>query len=148
MFLKLDTTWLLGNFKKYLRIFAISLKATTERVYILEPPAYIFRGTQSGLLRLTTMIHGLINLWKWLHFFFGGWGIFHKLSPSCIYIVTSSMLEHEYLKRKTTWILKMLSLLLLFDFLSNGIMQSRSWWNFGNTLYMALSLPWQKMVDN
>ena len=32
--------------------------------------------------------------------------IFHKLPPSCFYIVTSSMLEYEYLAREKFWILK------------------------------------------
>ena len=47
MFLKLGTTGLLRNRKKYLRILAISFKATCEGVYILQPPAYIFRGTRN-----------------------------------------------------------------------------------------------------
>ena len=47
MFLKLCTTGLLRNRKKYLRIFAISFKATCEGVYILQPPAYIFGGTRN-----------------------------------------------------------------------------------------------------
>ena len=47
MFLKLSTTGLRRNRKKYLRVLAISLKATCEGVYILQPLAYIFRGTQN-----------------------------------------------------------------------------------------------------
>ena len=43
MFLKLGTTKRLRNRKKYLRILAISLKATCEGVYILQPPAYVLR---------------------------------------------------------------------------------------------------------
>ena len=111
MLLKLGTTGLLGNGKKPLKILAISLKTICERVYISHPPAYSFRGTWRRLLLLTTVIHSLMHLWKWFHFF---QGIFHKLPSSCFYIVTSSMLEYEYLATETFRMLKRLQ--CPFDF--------------------------------
>ena len=140
MFLGLGTTILLRNRKKYLRILAISLKATCEGVYVLQHPAYIFRDTWRDLLLLTTMIHGLMQLWKWLYFF---QGIFQRLPPSClVVIVTSSMLDYQYLAWETFWMLKILQPLFYY-FLSNCIIQSRSWWNVVNTLCMTLSLPYE-----
>ena len=107
MFLGLSIIVLLRKRKKYLRILAISLKATCEGVYVLQPPAYTYRGTWRGLLLLTTMIHGLMHLWKWLHFF---QGIFHQLPPSCLFvIVTSSMLKYECLAWETFSMLKISS---------------------------------------
>ena len=107
MFLGLSIIVLLRKRKKYLRILAISLKATCEEVYVLQPPAYTYRGTWRGLLLLTTMIHGLMHLWKWLHFF---QGIFHQLPPSCLFvIVTSSMLKYECLAWETFSMLKISS---------------------------------------
>ena len=107
MFLGLSIIVLLRNRKKYLRILAISLKATCEEVYVSQLPAYTCRGTWRGLLLLTTMIHGLMHLWKWLHFF---QGIFHKLPPSCLLvIVTSSMLKYDNLAWETFWMLEISS---------------------------------------
>ena len=131
MFLGLGTTVLLRNRKKYLRILAISLKATCEGVYVLQPPAYILRGIWRGLLLLTTMIHGLMDLSKWLDFF---QGIFNKLPPSyLVVIVTSSMLEYEYLVWETFWMLNILQPLFFWFSLelynTEQIMMKRCAWH-------------------
>lgn len=68
-------------------------------------------------LLLTTMIHGIMYVWKWLHFF---QGIFQKLSLFWLYIVTSSMLEYGYLARNTFWVLKLLQSPFAFWFFIEG----------------------------
>ena len=47
MFLKI-WYYQISKKSKYLRILAMFLKANSEGVYILQSPAYIFRGIQSG----------------------------------------------------------------------------------------------------
>ena len=81
------------------------------------------------------MIHGLMHLWKWLHSF---QGIFHKLPPSCIYIVRSSMLGYEYLAGKTFWMLKMLHSPI--EWYNTEQILMKLWQAFIQTILMSVSI--------
>ena len=75
-------------------------------------------------------------------------GIFHKLSPSCFYIVTSSMLEYEYLAREKFWILKIEQPTFAFWFSikwynTEQIIMKRCWYLVHGII---ISLWEQKMV--
>ena len=86
MFLGLGITGLLKNSKKYFRILAIPLKAMCDGVYILQPPTYSFRSTRRPASSYDNDSRLNAPL-KMIAFF---QGIFHKLSPSCFYIVMPS----------------------------------------------------------
>ena len=75
-----------------------------------------------------------MHVWKWLHFF---QGIFHKLPPSCLYIVRSSMLGYEYLAGKTFWMLKMLHSPI--EWYNTEQILMKLWQAFIQTILMSVS---------